>query len=66
MALILTYFNLDLETQVESDTSNFMVATVLSQKYYDRIFKLIAFIAKKIFIAKCNYEIYDKIFLAIM
>lgn len=60
MASMFAYFNLDLKTGIKSNTLNFVVATVLLQKYYNRILRLVAFIAKKMFFAKCNYKIYNK------
>lgn len=63
---ILAHFNLDLETWVESDTLDYVVAAVLSQKHSDRILGPVTFILKKIFLAKYNYEIYNKKLLAII
>lgn len=43
-----------------------MIATVLLQKHYKKILKLIIFISKKISFIKYNYEIYNKKFLVII
>ena len=63
---MLDYFNPKLETWVKSDASDYMVAAVLLQKHYNGMLRLVAFIFKKISLAKCNYKIYDKELLAII
>jgi hypothetical protein len=48
---------------VETDNSNLVVATVLSQ-YDDDILHLVAYFSRKRFPPEINYEIYDKELLA--
>ena len=64
-ALILAYFRLGKQVQVETNTLNYVVAGVLSQMY-DSILRPIAFYSKRIIPAECNYDIYDKELLAII
>ena len=63
---VLAHYDLALETWVETDTSNFVVAGALSQMHGDRVLKLIAYFSKKMTPAECNYMIYDKELLAIV
>ena len=65
-APMLAYFNPDLDTWVESDASDYVVAAVLSQKHHDGMLRPVAFMSKKMSPAECNYEIYDKQLLAII
>jgi hypothetical protein len=51
---------------VETDTSNYVSAGVLSQCDDDRILHAVAYFSKKHSPAECNYEIYDKQLMAIM
>lgn len=63
---MLAHFNPDLEAWVKSDTSDYVVAAVLSQKHHDGMLRPVAFMSKKMSSAKCNYEIYNKELLAII
>ena len=63
---MLAHFNPDLETWVEFDASDYVMATILSQKHHDGILRLAAFMFKKISPTEYNYEIYDKKFLIII
>lgn len=65
MAPVLAHFNPELETWVETDSSDFVTAGVLSQMH-DGVLKPVAFFSKKLTSAECNYMIYDKKLLAIV
>lgn len=65
-APILHHFDPDLETWIESDVSDFVVAAVLSQMGPDGLLHPVAFMSKTMSPAECNYEIYDKELLAIV
>lgn len=65
-APILRHFNPDLETWVECDASDHVVAGILSQKDESGILRPIAFFSHKMNPHECNYEIYDKELLAIV
>jgi hypothetical protein len=64
-APILIHFNPELETWVEVDASDLVVAGILSQMS-DGNLRPVAFFSKKMSPAECNYEIYDKELLAII
>jgi hypothetical protein len=63
---ILSYFSLELETYLKSDSSNYVSVEILSQKEDDDQIRSIAYFSKTLFFAECNYEIYDKKLLAII
>ena len=63
---ILQHFNPDLETWIETDASDYVVAAVLSQIGPDEKLHPVAYMSKKMSPAECNYEIYDKELLAIV
>ena len=65
-APILAHFDPDIETWLETDASDYVVAAVLSQKGVDGIIRPVAFMSKRMAPAECNYEIYDKELLAII
>ena len=65
-APVLVHYDSSLETWVETDASDFVVAGVLSQKHGDRVLKPVAYFSKKMTPAECNYMIYDKELLAII
>ena len=65
-ALILAHYDSKLETWVETNASNFVVAEVLSQMHGDRVLKPIVYFSKKMIPAEWNYMIYDKELLAIV
>ena len=62
---VLAYYDSFLETWVETDASDFVVARVLSQMH-DGVLKLVAYYLKKINPTKYNYMIYNKELLAIV
>ena len=51
---------------LETDTSNYISASVLSQYGDDGILRPVTFFSKKHSSIKCNYEIYNKELLAII
>jgi hypothetical protein len=62
---VLAYFNPNKETWVETDTSDFVTAGVLSQ-IVDGVLRPVAFFSKKMGPVETNYMIYDKELLAIV
>jgi hypothetical protein len=66
MALILHHFDHDWEVIVETDTSDYISAGILSQYDDEGVLYPVAFFSKKHSPAKCNYEIYDKELMAII
>ena len=64
-APVLTHYDSSLETWVETDASNFVIAGVLSQMHGE-VLKPVAYFSKKMTPAECNYMIYDKELLAIV
>ena len=62
---MLAHYDSKLETWVETDASNFVVAGVLSQMHGE-VLKPVAYFSKKMTPAECNYMIYDKELLAIV
>jgi len=60
MAPILRQFDHDRGIVVETDASDFVSATVLSQYNDEGTLHPVAFFSKKHSPAECNYEIYDK------
>jgi hypothetical protein len=65
-ALVLSYFSLELETFLESDSFDYVSIEMLSQKENDDHIKSITYFFKTLFFAECNYEIYDKELLTII
>jgi hypothetical protein len=65
-APVLAHFDPDLETWLETDASDYVVAAVLSQRGRDGELHPVAFLSKKMSPQECNYEIYDKELLAIV
>ena len=65
-APILRHFDPDLPCVVESDSSDYVSAGVLSQYDKDGMLRPVAFFSKRLIPAECNYEIYDKELLAII
>ena len=63
---VLAYFVPGLETMVETDASDSVIAGILSQKHADGLWHPVAYFSKKMTPAECNYEIYDKELLAII
>jgi hypothetical protein len=66
MALVLRHFDYKCQIIVETDTSNYVSAGVLSQYDDEGILHPVAFFSKKHTPAECNYEIYDKELMAIV
>ena len=64
-APVLAHYDSKLETWVETDASDFVVAGVLSQMHGE-VLKPVAYFSKKMTPAECNYMIYDKELLAIV
>jgi hypothetical protein len=64
-ALILQYYSEELETHIETDISDSIVAGVLSQKHGDQ-WPPVAFFSKTMNPVECNYQIHDKEMLAIV
>ena len=64
-ARVLAHYDSSLETWVETDASDFVVAGVLSQKHGKKL-RPVAYFSKKMTPAECNYMIYDKELLAIV
>ena len=58
--------DLDKETRVETDTSDFAMGGVLSMKCKDERWRLVAYISKLLNKAKRNYETHDKEMLVII
>jgi transposase InsO family protein len=65
-APILQHFDPDREIVVETDASDYVSASILSQPDDAGILHPVAFFSKKHSPAECNYEIYDKELLAII
>ncbi len=63
---VLSYFSFELETYLESDSSDYVSVEVLSQKEDDDLIRSITYFSKTLSFAECNYEIYDKKLLAII
>ena len=64
-APVLAHYDSKLETWVETNASDFVVAGVLSQMHGE-VLKPVAYFSKKMTPAECNYMIYDKELLAIV
>ena len=58
--------DLDKEFRVEADASNFATGGVLSIKYEDNKWRLVAYISKSLNETERNYEIHDKEMLAVV
>lgn len=65
-APILTHFDAEEQVVVETDTSNYISAGILSQHDDQGVRRPVAFFSKKHSPAECNYEIYDNELLAII
>ncbi len=65
-AFVLSYFSLELETFLESNSFDYVSIEILSQKENDDHIKSIIYFFKTLFLAECNYEIYDKELLTII
>jgi len=58
--------DLDKEFRVEADASNYATGGVLSMKYSDNLWRLVAFISKSLSNTERNYEIHDKEMLVVI
>ena len=65
-APILAHFDLDRDVIIETDTSDYVSAGVLSQYGEDGILYPVAIFSTMHSPAECNYEIYDKDLMAIV
>ena len=65
-APILAHFDFDRNVIIETDTSNYVSAGILSQYGEDGMLHPVAFFSTKHSPAECNYEIYDKELMAIV
>ena len=59
-------FDPDKQIIVKSDTSNYVNGGVLSQFDSTNTLRPVAYFSKKYIPTECNYEIYDKEFMAII
>ena len=64
-APILQHFQQGLETWVETDASDHVVAGILSQVHPEGL-KPVAYFSRQMVAAECNYDIYDKELMAIV
>ena len=65
-APILIHFDPSKQCHVETDSSDYVSASVLSQEDDNRILHPVAYFSKQMVPAECNYEIYNKELLAII
>ena len=65
-APVLRHFDRNREAILETDSSDFVNAGILSQHDDEGILHPVAFYSKNLLPAECNYEIYDKELLAII
>jgi hypothetical protein len=63
---VLSYFSFELEIFLKSNSSDYVSIEVLSQKENDDLIKSVIYFSKTLFLAECNYEIYDKKLLTII
>ena len=63
---VLAILDLDKEMQVEADTSDYVIEGVLSTKYENGKWRLVAFIFKSLNAMEQNYKIYDKEILVVI
>lgn len=65
-APVLAHFDPHKRIVIETDSSDYVSAGVMSQEDENGVLRPIAFFSKKLSPAECNYEIYDKELLAII
>jgi transposase InsO family protein len=65
-APLLRHYDPDLESMIETDASDGVIAAILSQKQLDGTWHPTAFFSKTMLPAECNYPIHDKEMLAII
>ena len=63
---VLAILDIDREMRVEADASDYITGGVLSTKYEDRKWRLVAFISKLLNATEQNYKIHDKEMLAVI
>jgi len=63
---ILAILDINKEIRVETDASDYAIEGVLSTKYEDGKWRLVAFISKLLNTTERNYEIHDKEMLAVI
>jgi hypothetical protein len=54
---VLSYFSFELETFLKSDSFDYVLIKVLSQKNNDDLIKSITYFSKTLSFAECSYEI---------
>ena len=64
--IILCHYNLNLKIIIETDASDYVSESILSQYVENSILHSVAYFFKKHNSAECNYEIYDKELLIIV
>lgn len=65
-ALILKHFDPNEQYFIKMDSSNYVNADVLSQQDDDGLLHSMAYFSRRMALAECNYEMYDKKLLAII
>ena len=65
-APVLRHFDRNCKSYLETDSSNYVNSSVLSQKDDDSVLHPVTFYSKNLLPAECNYEIYNKELLAII
>ena len=65
-ALILEHYHPDRESILETDVSDGVVFSILTQKQKDDLWQPVAYYSKTMQPAECNYAIYNKELLAIV
>ena len=63
---ILRYFDSDKKIWIETNTFDYVIVVILSQKNKNDILHSRVYMFKQMSFAKCNYEIYDKELLIII
>jgi len=63
---ILRYYDPSLQSMIETDASDGIIAGILSQLHEDEQWYLVAYFSKTMAPAECNYDIHDKEMLAIV
>jgi len=66
MALALHHFDYESEVIIETDSSDFVSAGVLSQRDDEGVLQPVAYFSKKHPPAECNYDMYDKELMAMI
>jgi len=63
---ILQHYNPNRPLLVKTDSSNFAIAAILSQKFEDGILRPVSFIFRKLSSGNLNYDVFDKEMLAMV